>query len=179
MGGRISRGCCRRNNSDEASRADPLTGTGTVTGSVIGTVTGTPKANRLPWFVPPVVGGNVIRVYDGDTITIASKVPGLVNSAVYQFSVRLAGIDTPELKTSNAEEKQLGIMARDALRAKILGKDVRLQNVATEKYGRLLADVYHDELHLNRWLINERYAVPYDGGKKQSPDSWMLYHVSG
>ena len=41
-----------------------------------------------------------------------------------------------------------------------------------EKYGRLLADVYLDELHLNQWLIENKYAVAYDGGTKHRPDEW-------
>ena len=52
---------------------------------------------------------------------------------------------------------------------KILNKHVTLKNVATEKYGRVLADVYLDDLHLNQWLLDERYAVKYDGGTKISP----------
>ena len=59
----------------------------------------------LDSFVPPVNSGRVIKVYDGDTITIASKVPGLKNSPIYKFSVRLNGIDTPEIKGKNEDEK--------------------------------------------------------------------------
>ena len=44
---------------------------------------------ELENFVPPINSGRVIKVYDGDTITIASKVPGLKNSSVYKFSIRL------------------------------------------------------------------------------------------
>ena len=139
----------------------------------------TTRKGTLPRFVPPVTGGQVIRVYDGDTITIASKVPGLDDQTVYQFAVRLNGIDTPEMKTNDEDEKQLATMARDCLREKILNKTVELKNVKTEKYGRLLADVYHDELNLNKWLVESRYAVPYDGGTKQSPESWMQYHKEG
>lgn len=45
----------------------------------------------------PVPSGKVIKVYDGDTITIASKMP-YDNSPLYRFHVRLNGIDTPEIK---------------------------------------------------------------------------------
>lgn len=149
--------------------------TSTGTASAVST-RGKRKKGTLPHFVPPVTGGEVIRVYDGDTITIASAVPGLANSDVYQFSVRLNGIDTPEMKTTNADEKQVATMARDALREKILNKNVELRNVSTEKYGRLLAEVYHNGLHLNKWLVDSRFAVPYDGGTKQIPESWLRYH---
>ena len=56
-------------------------------------------------FIPPLTMGKVIKVYDGDTITIASKMP-FENSPYYRFSVRLKGIDCPEIRTKNMEEKQ-------------------------------------------------------------------------
>ena len=56
---------------------------------------------------------------------------------------------------------------------------VTLKNIQSEKYGRILADVYLGELHLNEWLIKEKYAVRYDGGTKVSPASWLKYHVTG
>jgi len=122
-------------------------------------------------FVPPVTSGKVIKVYDGDTITIASKLP-YDESPVYRFSVRLLGIDTPEIKGSTPKEKELAKKARDALSSKILGKIVYLNDVGTEKYGRLLATVYYEDLNLNRWMLDNRFAVPYDGGTKQRPPEW-------
>ena len=46
-------------------------------------------------FVPPVTSGKVIKVYDGDTITIATKLP-INKSPIYKFQVRLTGIDSPK-----------------------------------------------------------------------------------
>ena len=133
----------------------------------------------LPLFIPPLKTGKVIKVYDGDTITIASRVPGLYNSPIYKFSVRLNGIDTPEMKGKNEEEKEIAVKARDALSERIMGKEVRLENVQTEKYGRLLCDVYLGNSHLNKWMIDERYALKYDGGTKVIPESWKKYHENG
>ena len=133
----------------------------------------------LPLFVPPLRTGKVIKVYDGDTITIASKVPGLYNSPIYKFSVRLDGIDTPEMRTKDEDEKEIAILARDALSEKIMDKEIRLENVKTEKYGRLLCDIYLGQSHLNKWLIDQKYALPYDGGTKVIPKSWKKYHKSG
>jgi len=127
-------------------------------------------------FVAPITGGNVIKVYDGDTITIASKLP-YDSSPLYRFSVRLNGIDTPEIKGKNEEGKILAKKARDELSKMIMNKEVKLENVQTEKYGRILADVYCDGIHLNNWLIEKRYAVKYDGGTKVIPLSWMNYHL--
>ena len=51
-------------------------------------------------FVPPITRGRVIKVYDGDTITIASKLP-FKGSHLYRFGVRLLGMDAPEMKTDD------------------------------------------------------------------------------
>jgi len=127
-------------------------------------------------FVAPITGGQVIKVYDGDTITIASKLP-YDSSPVYRFSVRLNGIDTPEIKGKKEEDKTLAKKARDELSKMILNKEVTLENVQTEKYGRVLADVHCDGIHLNSWMVDQRFAVKYDGGTKVIPMSWMDYHL--
>jgi len=144
-----------------------------------------PIANTKPirWedtipFVVPVTNAEVIKVYDGDTITIATKLP-FPNSPLYRFQVRLNGIDCPEIKGSSDEEKSLAREARDKLTELLLHKQVILANVGTEKYGRLLADVFLDQLHINKWLIDNRYAVEYDGGTKKIPTSWLKYHLTG
>jgi micrococcal nuclease len=137
------------------------------------------QENIIKWedtvpFTFPITGGQVIKVYDGDTITIASKLP-FDASPLYRLSVRLNGIDTPEIKGKTADEKQAAREARDALSNMILNKVVRLENIQSEKYGRILADVYLGDLHINKWLIENRYAVAYDGGTKQRPDNWLEY----
>ncbi len=122
-------------------------------------------------FVYPIRYGKVIKVYDGDTITIAARLPN-TDGPIYRFSVRLNGIDTPEIRGKSEAEKELAYFVRDALSEKIMGKIVELRNVANEKYGRILADVYLEEQHINGWLVDENFAVSYDGGKKHRPASW-------
>lgn len=129
-------------------------------------------------FTFPIEGGRVIKVYDGDTITIASKLP-FNDSPLYRLSVRLNGIDTPEIKGKNEDEKTAAKHARDALATLILNKYVTLKNIQSEKYGRILADVYLGDLYLNEWLIKERYAIKYDGGTKKAPSSWLKYKNTG
>jgi endonuclease YncB( thermonuclease family) len=122
-------------------------------------------------FIYPITSGYVIKVYDGDTITIASKMP-YENSPLFRFNVRLNGIDTPEIKSNNNNEKLLAKNARDSLSQLIMYKNITLQNVKNEKYGRILADVYLDDLHINQWMIDQHFAVVYDGKTKHSPISW-------
>lgn len=127
-------------------------------------------------FTFPTKGGKVIKVYDGDTITIASKLP-YENSPVYRLHVRLHGIDCPEIK-SKGDEKTVALMAREFVSNMVLHKYVRLENIQSDKYGRLLADVYIDDIHLNELLVTKKYAVRYDGGTKHCPDSWLTYNKS-
>ena len=122
-------------------------------------------------FVMPIEYGKVIKVYDGDTITIASYLP-IPNSPLYRFSVRLNGIDTPEIKGKTRAEKDLAIAAKNALSELILGKVVSLRKICNEKYGRILADVYLGETHVNAWMIENGYAVEYNGGTKARPVEW-------
>lgn len=120
-------------------------------------------------FIPPIECGKVVQVYDGDTFTIATFLFG----EFYRFSVRLYGIDTPEIKTKDAKMKSRAILARDALRQLIMNKIVELKNVEYEKYGRLMAHVYVDGINVNDWMIHRGHGVVYTGGKKVVPEEWI------
>jgi endonuclease YncB( thermonuclease family) len=122
-------------------------------------------------FVPPVYSGKVIKVYDGDTITIAAKLPN-TEYPVYRFRVRLAGIDSPEIKGKTESEIKLAHESRDALHNLIFGKYVVLKNTSIEKYGRILADIFVNDIHINDWMLKNNYAIPYDGGTKHRPEEW-------
>ena len=128
--------------------------------------------NTIP-FVPPITEGKVIKVYDGDTFTIASKLPYDL-SPIYRFSVRLNGIDAPEMKCKTNVEKLHAVKSRDALSSMILNKKVKLTNIKTEKYGRILADVYLDGTHINQWMLDNKHAVQYNGGTKNKPPEWEM-----
>jgi endonuclease YncB( thermonuclease family) len=133
-------------------------------------------------FIPPVTGGKVIKVYDGDTITIATTLPLRDNpDTVYRFSVRLLGIDTPEIRTKCDQERDIAKLAKQKLSERCLGKMVRLTEVSTEKYGRLLANIHldSDPTSLNKWMVDQRFAVSYGGGTKQRPACWRRFHESG
>lgn len=126
-------------------------------------------------FIPPITGGKVIKVYDGDTITIASQLP-YENSLIYRFSVRIKGIDCPEIRTRNLDEKEIALIAKKFVEDKCLNKIIILKNLSTEKYGRILADVYIDIMNISDELIKNKLAVSYDGGKKRVPDNWKTYY---
>ena len=53
-----------------------------------------------------------------------------------------------------------------------------LKNVSMEKYGRILADVYLGNLHLNQWMLDQKLAVEYDGGTKSRPAEWQTILIT-
>ena len=114
------------------------------------------------------------RVLDGDTIDVTID---LGFDLFKKERVRVAGVDTPETRTRDLEEKELGIEATNWLKEKldgaISGDDdliIRTELVGgMGKYGRLLGWLYigDSELSLNEIMIEEGYAWEYDGGTKQ------------
>ncbi len=135
-------------------------------------------------FVPMVTEGKVIKVYDCDTITIATKFPYLTtldeSNVMYRFHVRLLGVDTPEMKNKNGDEKSIAHLAQKTLSDLILNKNVTLKNTSLDKYGRILGNVYMDDgTEISKWAIEKRFAVSYDGGTKKSPKSWSEYYNTG
>ena len=113
------------------------------------------------------------KVVDGDTIDVTID---LGFDLLKKERVRIAGIDTPEKRTRNLDEKALGIDATEWLKSKltdtIKGDDELL--IRTElvggvgKYGRLLGWLYigESDISLNEQMITEGYAWEYDGGTK-------------
>ena len=114
------------------------------------------------------------RVLDGDTIDVTID---LGFDLYKKERVRIAGVDTPEKRTRNLEEKELGIDATEWLKAKLEGTlagddelSVRTELVGgVGKYGRLLGWLYigDESVSLNEQMIEQGYAWPYDGGTKQ------------
>ena len=105
----------------------------------------------------------IIKVYDGDSITAVFR----YNGEFYKWSCRLSGIDTPEIHSYNDNEKKLAIDARNYLRDNILEQIVKLECGDFDKYGRLLVIVYHNDINVNRVMIDKGYANVYSGGKKE------------
>ena len=118
---------------------------------------------------------SIDRVLDGDTIDVTID---LGFDLYKKERVRVAGVDTPEKRTRNLEEKELGIHATNWLKEKldgaISGDDdlvIRTELVGgVGKYGRLLGWLYiggDSASSLNEQMIEEGYAWAYDGGTKQ------------
>ena len=126
-----------------------------------------------------------VNVYDGDTIQLVFPVQGVL----YRWTCRLSGIDTPEIRTRNKQEKAYGYKVRDTLREKLSSKMVMVHCGEFDKYGRLLGQIYlkddyekqfgggdSDDLQkksINQWLIDNNYAFPYDGGSKKDWEAYL------
>jgi endonuclease YncB( thermonuclease family) len=138
------------------------------------TTTSAPKWKDTIPFVPPIEEAFVIKVYDGDTITVAASLPHDPKKILYRFSVRLDGIDSPEIKGKTQQERDAARTSQHVLETLILNKKITLENRKTEKYGRILATVYCRELgiktSINQWMLDNSHAVPYDGGTKKKFD---------
>lgn len=106
----------------------------------------------------------VISVYDGDTFT---AIVDLGYNIQVTEKFRLYGIDTPEIRTSDPQEKQKGLQARDWVRDQILYKDVLISAEKRGKFGRYLATVCYDNKNLQDELIRLGYGEPYFGGKRK------------
>ena len=114
------------------------------------------------------------KVVDGDTIDVTID---LGFDLYKKERVRVAGVDTPEKRTRDLEEKELGIDAtnwvKDKLESAIKGDDDLIIRTELDggvgKYGRLLGWLYigDADVSLNEQMIDEGYAWAYDGGTKQ------------
>jgi micrococcal nuclease len=112
----------------------------------------------------------VLKIVDGDTIDVDID---LGFSVSFTQRVRLAGIDTPESRTTDLKEKALGLEVKEYLKNLLDGaEDIVIQTEkpdSSEKYGRILGWLYinDDEKSLNEQMIEQGYAWTYDGGTKQ------------
>ena len=115
----------------------------------------------------------VVKVVDGDTIDV---IIDLGFDLYKKERVRIAGIDTPEKRTRDLEEKELGIDATNWMKGTLedtinSGNELTIRTElkgGMGKYGRLLGWLYvgEDDVSLNEQMIEEGYAWAYDGGSK-------------
>ena len=107
----------------------------------------------------------VERVVDGDTVDVNID---LGFNIWHRGRVRLAGIDSPESRTRNKEEKKLGLAAKARLKAILKGQKVSIQCTKEKgKFGRILADIMIGDRNVNKQLMDEGHAREYSGGKKK------------
>ena len=117
------------------------------------------------------------KVVDGDTIDADIDL-GFDISLTKR--IRLAGVDTPESRTTDAKEKALGLEVKEWLKHRLEGaKDILIKTElpdSTEKYGRIIGHLYinGEELSINNQMIAEGYAWEYDGGTKKKDFALLM-----
>jgi micrococcal nuclease len=120
-------------------------------------------------------GCTVTRVVDGDTIDV---ILDLGFSVLHKCRVRLYGIDTPESRTRNKDEKARGKLAAKFLEDSINnGKQVILRSKLKDskgKYGRVLGEVIVDDININELMVKRYLAVKYYGQSKQDIEAEHL-----
>ena len=111
----------------------------------------------------------VNKIVDGDTIDVDIDLGFAVS---FTQRVRLAGIDTPESRTTDLKEKALGVEVKEKIKKEIAAaKDIVIKTEkpdSSEKYGRILGWLFLDgnTVSLNQQLIDQGYAWTYGGGTK-------------
>tara|TARA_Y100000004_G_C8862602_1_gene389732 strand:- start:533 stop:937 length:405 start_codon:yes stop_codon:yes gene_type:complete len=112
----------------------------------------------------------VTKIIDGDTIDV---IIDLGFDILHSARIRLYGIDTPESRTRDKEEKKYGLMAKKYL-TKCLktDKDIILQTHKEEKgkFGRILGEIIIDDTNINNMMVENYHAVPYHGQSKYDID---------
>ena len=118
---------------------------------------------------------SVDRVVDGDTCDV---VLDLGFNILHKCRVRLYGIDTPESRTRDKDEKARGFLAKDYLINAIeSGEKVVIQTKLKDskgKFGRVLGDVVVDDININQSMIENHHAVAYFGQSKADIEAGHL-----
>jgi micrococcal nuclease len=113
----------------------------------------------------------ILKVIDGDTVEIDLDLG--FNIVLANQKVRLAGVDTPESRTTNLEEKPRGLLSKKKLQEKLpVGTWAIIETLRSDnnddKFGRILGVfIAADGTRVNQWLIDNNYAVGYLGENKE------------
>ena len=105
----------------------------------------------------------VLRIVDGDTVDVRID---LGFNVWHKCRVRLMGINAPESRTRDLEEKKRGLAAKQWLIDKVDSKEVEMQSHGVGKYGRVLGELYINKVNINQLMVKEGHAEQYDGGKR-------------
>jgi micrococcal nuclease len=122
----------------------------------------------------------ILKVLDGDTVDIDLDLG--FNIVLSNQRVRMAGIDTPESRTVDKEEKIRGNLSKKKLAEKLpVGSYVTIETQKSDnnddKFGRILAIfVLEDGTSLNQWMIDNNYAVLYQGENKELVQEMHQYN---
>ncbi|RDH84025.1 MAG: nuclease [endosymbiont of Galathealinum brachiosum] len=113
-----------------------------------------------------VVVSEVTSIYDADTFKVNIK--GWPDVIGKRISVRVLGVDAPEIRGKCTSEKTAARLAKQfTVQFLRSGSYIELRNIKRGKYFRILADVFVDDQNLAKALIMAKHGRPYNGGKRQ------------
>ena len=115
-------------------------------------------------------GCKLVRVVDGDTVDVDIDLG--FDVWLRKQRIRLYGVDTPESRTRDKEEKVYGLMAKEFVQKQLpLGSDQILRTRMDDsrgKFGRILGEFVIDKTTINDLLVDQHHAVPYTGQSKSA-----------
>ena len=109
---------------------------------------------------------SIKKIIDGDTFDC---ILDLGFDVLLEARVRMMGIDTPESRTRDLEEKKFGLLAKEYLIMKLEAEDLIVTTEVDNekgKFGRILGWVWADGVNINQQMIDENMAVAYHGQSK-------------
>ena len=118
---------------------------------------------------------SIKKIIDGDTFDC---IMDLGFDVLLEARVRMMGIDTPESRTRDLEEKKFGLLAKDYLTEKLNTEDIIVTTEVDNekgKFGRILGWVWCNGVNINNQMIDEHMAVAYHG---QSKDDIEQQHLA-
>lgn len=108
---------------------------------------------------------SILRVLDGDTVDVLFNFPFGIQ---VKKRVRLFGINAPETRTRDLEEKRKGLLAKKRLEELLKEAEMKcvLRYHGDGKFGRPLGELFVNGVNINLVLVSEGHSVPYFGGKR-------------
>ena len=118
----------------------------------------------------------VVHIVDGDTVDVDIDLGFGV--WLKKERIRLVGIDTPESRTRDLEEKKYGLAAKEFLTKWLSAGNIVLktQKDAEGKFGRILGELWYNDVNINQKMVEEHHAVAYTGQSKSEIVSEHLFN---
>ncbi len=118
----------------------------------------------------------VTRVVDGDTVDVDVDLG--FSTILKKQRVRMMGIDTPESRTRDLEEKFYGKASKAHLESILAEGEIQLQSHGKGKFGRILGELFVEDssYSINQQMIDEHHAVPYFGQSKDDTEKGHLWN---
>ena len=113
---------------------------------------------------------DVVKIIDGDTIDVNIHLG--FDVILYKQRIRLMGIDTPESRTRNLEEKERGLLSKAYVENKCpVGSTIMIESLDRGKFGRILGELWrtsnYTDKSINTYMIEKHHAVAYHGQSKE------------